>query len=362
MSSSIGSVVKCSVFGESHGEAIGCVLDGLPAGEPIDMDEIYLQMSRRAPGLDKSSTPRRESDTPHVLTGLLDGRTTGAPLAMIIKNENVRSQDYRNIARAPRPGHADYTAYVRYDGFNDVRGGGHFSGRLTATLVFAGAVCRQILRRRGVYIGGHVLEIHGIKDTGFDPVNVNSTLLEDLSSQRFSVIDQSAGDKMRDEIEAARKSQDSVGGIIEAAAVGLPAGLGSPMFGGVENILAPALFGIPAVKGVEFGAGFGFAKMRGSQANDPFEYSSDGEVVTTSNNNGGILGGITNGMPLIVRVAVKPTPSISLPQRTIDLVTGQNSEISVHGRHDPCIVPRALPVVESVMALAILDLMETGKI
>lgn len=361
MSSSIGRIVKCSVFGESHGEVLGCVLDGLPAGEPIDMDEISLQMSRRAPGADKSSTPRRESDAPHILSGVLDGRTTGAPLAMIIKNRDARSQDYDEIARLPRPGHADYTAFVRYSGFNDVRGGGHFSGRLTAALVFAGAVCRQILLRRGVHIGGHVLEIHGVRDTALDPVNINADLLENLSSQRFAVIDKTAGEKMREEIEAARMGRDSVGGIIEASAVGLPAGLGSPMFCGVENILAAALFGIPAVKGIEFGAGFGFAKMRGSEANDPFEYSKDGRVVTTKNNNGGILGGITNGMPLILRVAVKPTSSISLPQRTVDLHTGENAEISVRGRHDPCIVPRALPVVESVMALALLDLMEAEK-
>ncbi len=359
MSSSIGTVVKCSVFGESHGEAIGCVLDGLPAGEPIDMEEIYLQMGRRTPGFDRTSTPRKESDTPHILSGMLDGRTTGAPLAVMIKNENVRSKDYGNIMSMPRPGHADYTAHVRYDGYNDVRGGGHFSGRLTAALVFAGAVCRQILRRRGISIGGHVLEIHGVRDLELDPVNVDSKLLEDLASRRFAVIDKAAEEKMRGEIEAARKGQDSVGGIIEAAAVGLPAGIGSPMFDGIENRLAAALFGIPAIKGIEFGAGFGFAKMRGSEANDPFEFTKGGEVVTTSNNNGGILGGITSGMPVILRVVVKPTSSISLPQRTIDLVTGKNAELEVHGRHDPCIVPRALPVVESVMALTLLDILET---
>lgn len=361
MSSSIGTRVKCTIFGESHGDAIGCVLDGLPAGEAIDMEEIYSQMARRAPGRDKTSTPRRESDKPRILSGLLDGYTTGAPLAMSIANENTRSGDYGELKRMPRPGHADYTAHVRYDGFNDIRGGGHFSGRLTAPLVFAGAVCRQILRRRGVHIGGHILEIDGVRDTAFDPVGVDAMLLEQLSLRTFSLADPSVEDIMREHIESARIEQDSVGGIIEAAAVGMPAGLGSPMFEGVENKLAALLFGIPAVKGVEFGAGFRFASMRGSNANDQYEYDSNGCVITSTNNNGGLLGGITNGMPLIVRTAIKPTPSISLPQRTVDLVNGHNAELTVRGRHDPCIVPRALPVVESVIALGILDIMETEK-
>ena len=362
MSSSTGKRVKCTIFGESHGEAVGCVLDGLPAGEPLDMEEILLQMQRRAPGRDRTSTTRLESDTPRILSGVFDGRTTGAPLAMTIANENTRSGDYDGLARMPRPGHADYTAYVRYDGFNDVRGGGHFSGRLTAPLVFAGAVCRQILRRRGVYIGGHMLEIHGVRDTAFDPVKVDADLLEKLAARPFSLINPDVEDDMRNQIETARMQQDSVGGIIEAAAAGLPAGLGSPMFDGVENKIAALLFGIPAVKGVEFGAGFGFASLRGSQANDPYDYDDSGAVITTSNHNGGLLGGITTGMPLIVRAAIKPTPSISLPQQTVDLVKGCKAELSVRGRHDPCIVPRALPVVESALALGILDLMETERV
>lgn len=361
MSSSIGDRVRVSLFGESHGRCVGCVIDGLPAGEAIDMDEVLVQMERRAPGRDKTATPRRESDVPQILSGVLDGRTTGAPLAVTIENEDTRSGDYAQLARKPRPGHADYTAHVRYEGYNDIRGGGHFSGRLTAPLVFAGAVCRQILRRRGVHIGGHVLEIHGVKDRQFDPVGIDRQLLDRLSSMAFSVLDAAAGQAMREEIEAARMERDSVGGIVEAAAVGLPAGLGSPIFAGVENKLAAVLFGIPAVKGVEFGAGFGFASLRGSRANDPFEYDADGRVVTSSNNNGGILGGITNGMPLIARVAVKPTPSISVPQKTVDLAEGRNAELEVHGRHDPCIVPRALPVVEAAVALCLLDIMESQK-
>lgn len=358
MSSTIGNRVRLSIFGESHGEAIGCVLDGLPAGEALDMEEILVQMARRAPGRDMTSTMRLESDTPHILSGLLDGRTTGAPLAMTIANENQRSSDYANLAILPRPGHADYTGHVRYSGYNDVRGGGHFSGRLTAPLVFAGAVCRQILRRRGVTVGGHILRIAQACDDPFDPVAVSAAQLEALSSRPFSLLRAKAEPAMRDAVEAARMAADSVGGVIEAAAVGLPAGLGSPMFDGVENLLAPLLFGIPAVKGVEFGDGFGFADLRGSQANDPFTFSADGRIVTTSNHNGGILGGITSGMPLLVRVVIKPTASIGQKQKTVDLVSGREAELVIKGRHDPCIVPRALPVVEAALAFGLLDLME----
>lgn len=361
MASSIGIRVKCSIFGESHGEAIGCVLDGLPAGEKLDMDEIMVQMERRAPGRDKTATARKESDTPHILSGILNGRTTGAPLAVTIPNENTRSGDYAELSRLPRPGHADYTGFVRYSGYNDVRGGGHFSGRLTAPLVFAGAVCRQILRRRGIAVGGHIYEIGGVKDAPFDAVNLRAELLENLASRPFSLCDPDSGQAMRDKIEAACKEGDSVGGIIEAAAVGLPAGIGSPMFDGMENQLAALLFGIPAVKGVEFGDGFGFASLRGSEANDAYTYNSEGRVVTTSNHNGGLLGGISTGMPLILRAVVKPTPSITKKQQTVNLETGKNESLTVQGRHDPCIVPRALPVIEAAVALGILDMMESEK-
>lgn len=362
MSSTIGNRVRLSIFGESHGEAIGCVLDGLPAGEALDMEEIRLQMARRAPGRDKTATPRAESDTPRIVSGLLNGTTTGAPLAMFIQNENQRSGDYAALAALPRPGHADYTGHLRYNGYQDVRGGGHFSGRLTAPLVFAGAVCRQILRRRGVSVGGHILRIAGAFDDPLDPTAVTAEQLEALSSRPFSLLREEAEPAMRRAVEEARLAADSVGGVIEAAAAGLPAGLGSPMFEGVENRLAPLLFGIPAVKGVEFGDGFAFAEKRGSEANDPMAYADGGRVITTSNHNGGILGGITSGMPLLVRVAVKPTPSIGQPQKTVNLVTGRNDELIVKGRHDPCIVPRALPVVEAALALGLLDIWESETV
>ena len=359
MSSTIGNRIRLSIFGESHGEAIGCVLDGLPAGEALDMDEILVQMARRAPGRDQTATTRLESDTPRILSGMLNGRTTGAPLAMMIANENQRSGDYANLEILPRPGHADFTGHVRYSGYNDVRGGGPFSGRLTAPLVFAGAVCRQSLRRRGVTVGGHILRIADVFDDALDPVHVSAQQLEELSSRPFSLLRSKAEPAMRSAVEAARLAADSVGGVIEAAAVGLPAGLGSPMFDGVENRLASLLFGIPAVKGVEFGDGFGFAALRGSEANDPFAYGADGRVVTTSNHNGGILGGITSGMPLLVRAVIKPTASIGQKQKTVDLVSGKEAELIIKGRHDPCIVPRALPVVEAALAFGLLDLLES---
>ena len=357
MSSTIGKQLELAVFGESHGAAIGCVINGLPAGEPLDEEQILAQMARRAPGTDKTATTRRESDTPEIVSGILDGRTTGAPLAMIIRNGNQRSGDYANLERLPRPGHADYTGYVRYNGFNDIRGGGHFSGRLTAPLTFAGAVCRQVLLRRGVTVGGHILRIADVEDDRLDPVNVSAETLEALGAHRFALLNREREAAMRDAVEQARLQADSVGGIIEAAAVGLPAGIGSPMFDGVENRLAAMLFGVPAVKGVEFGDGFGITALRGSEANDPYTYAPDGRIITTSNHNGGILGGITNGMPLIVRAAIKPTSSIGRPQNTVDLDNHTDAPLVVKGRHDPCIVLRALPVIESVLAFGLLDLM-----
>ena len=354
MSSTYGEKIKISVFGESHGGGIGVVIDGLPAGEAIDFDAVLAQMARRAPGRDKTATPRKESDLPRVLSGMLGDVLTGAPLCAVIENTNTRSQDYGDLLAKPRPGHSDYTAYIKYHGANDIRGGGHFSGRITAPLVFAGAVCRQLLEKQGVRIAAHIQSVGSIHDKPFDPVAVPSALIKRLSASSFALIDESAEEPVRAEIEAARLAQDSVGGTIECAVTGLPAGVGEPMFDGLEGAIAKAVFGVPAVKGIEFGAGFALAAMRGSRANDAFCYQN-GHVVTETNHCGGILGGIANGMPLIFRCAVKPTPSIAQPQKTVDLQTGENTVLTIHGRHDPCIVPRAVPVIEAVTALAIIN-------
>ena len=356
MSSTLGETIKLSVFGESHGNGIGVVIDGLPAGETIDMTAVLMQMARRAPGRDKTATPRKESDLPRVLSGMLGDTLTGAPLCAVIENTNTRSQDYGNLLAMPRPAHSDYTAFVKYHAANDIRGGGHFSGRITAPLVFAGAVCRQLLEKRGITIAAHIASIGGVSDTLFDPVTIDAALLRRLSQSSFALIDESREDAMRAEVEAARLAQDSVGGTIECAVTGLPAGVGDPMFDGVEGVIAKAVFGVPAVKGIEFGAGFALAQMRGSQANDPFRFAN-GRVVTETNRCGGILGGITDGMPVLFRVAVKPTPSISQPQKTVNLQTGENAVLEIHGRHDPCIVPRAVSVIEAVKAIAVINLL-----
>lgn len=356
MSSVIGDKIKLSIFGESHGEAIGCVIDGLPAGIKIDMNAVYKDMQRRAPGKDKTATPRLEKDIPHILSGMLDNVTTGAPLAMVIENTNTKSGDYSNLMTVPRPGHSDYPAYVKYGGNNDIRGGGHFSGRLTAPLVFAGSVAKQILSQMGVTIGAHIKQIGSVCDAVSDLNKTDKSLLDTLSSSTFSLIDETKEQAMRDEIEKARLSLDSVGGIIECFAVGLPVGLGGNMFDTVEGKLASILFGVPAVKGVEFGLGFGFANKRASEVNDQYEIKN-GRVATLSNNNGGVLGGMTDGAPLSVSVAIKPTPSIAKKQKSVNLLTMENAELEIHGRHDPCIVVRAVPVIECAVALGLLDLM-----
>lgn len=356
MSSVIGDKIKLSIFGESHGEAIGCVIDGLPAGIKIDVNAVYKDMQRRAPGKDKTATPRLEKDIPHILSGMLDNVTTGAPLAMVIENTNTKSGDYLNLMTVPRPGHSDYPAYVKYGGNNDIRGGGHFSGRLTAPLVFAGSVAKQILSQMGITIGAHIKQIGSVCDAVSDLNKTDKSLLDTLSSSTFSLIDETKEQAMRDEIEKARLSLDSVGGIIECFAVGLPVGLGGNMFDTVEGKLASILFGVPAVKGVEFGLGFGFADKRASEVNDQYEIKN-GRVSTLSNNNGGVLGGMTDGAPLSVSVAIKPTPSIAKKQKSVNLLTMENAELEIHGRHDPCIVVRAVPVIECAVALGLLDLM-----
>ena len=329
MSSTWKNRLSLTLFGESHGKAIGMTLDGLPAGEDIDLEALQTFLSRRAPGRSPWTTPRKESDIPEFLSGLKDNRTTGTPLTAIIRNENTRSADYEALQDIPRPGHADYTAHVKYGGHADMPGGGHFSGRLTAALCIAGGVCLQILARHGITIESHILSIGG----------VSGSLAE-----------------MFAEIDRAKAEQDSVGGLVECLAHGLPPGLGAPIFDGMENQIARLVFGIPAVKGIEFGVGFQAAHMRGSQHNDPF-YFDGNTIKTCSNNHGGILGGITSGMPLVFRVAIKPTPSIAKPQKSITLRTKEPATLSIQGRHDPCIVPRALPCVEAATAIAIYDAM-----
>lgn len=356
MSSTWGNRIKISIFGESHGAGVGVVLDGIPAGIAIDMDAVLLQMARRAPGNDPAATRRKEADIPEVLSGLLQEHTTGAPLCALIRNRDTRSQDYANVSFVPRPGHSDFAAFFRYDGANDIRGGGHFSGRLTAAIVFAGAICRQILATHGITVGAHLLSAGNACEDAFDAVSVDATLLNSLNCRPFPTLREDAKQQMREEIERARMDCDSVGGVVECAAVGLAPGVGNPMFGGVENVLASILFGIPAVKGVEFGAGFSAARLRGSQNNDAFRVAPDGSFVTETNYHGGILGGITSGMPVIVRAAFKPTPSIAKPQHSVDLVGRTNEELVIHGRHDACVAVRAVPVVEAAVCIGLLDL------
>lgn len=356
MSSVFGNNIRLSVFGESHGAAIGCVIDSLPAGIKLDMDKINKDMQRRAPGRDKSATKRREPDEPVILSGVLNGTTTGAPLAMQIINTNTKSGDYSNLISVPRPSHSDYPAYIKYNGFNDVRGGGHFSGRLTAPIVFAGAVAKQILEQKGIRIGSHIRQIGNVFDKPFCKTDISAGLLNELSEEMFATIDKNKADEMKAEIEAARLEGDSVGGVIECAAIGLPVGVGANMFSTVESRLSAALFGVPAVKGIEFGSGFSLAGMRGSEANDAYEIK-DGRVSLKSNNNGGVLGGMTTGAPIVFSVVIKPTPSISVEQNSVNLLKMENERLVINGRHDPCIVQRALPVVENMAAFALLDLM-----
>ncbi len=354
MSSMTGKNIKISVFGQSHSEAIGVVIDSLPAGVTLDMEKIYAFMARRAPGNNAFSTARKEADKPEILSGLVDNTTCGAPLCAVIHNTNTRSGDYANLKDCPRPSHADYAAAVKYNGFNDVAGGGHFSGRLTAPLCFAGAVCMQILKSRGINIKAHIYSIGNVKDTPFDMVNITS---EDIASKDFPVIDDNAGKEMQEVILTAKSEADSVGGIIECAVTGVPAGCGDPMFDGVENIIAKNIFGIPAVKGIEFGNGFECTTLRGSENNDAYTLR-DGKIVTTTNNSGGITGGITTGMPIVFRTAIKPTPSIGKEQDSVSLSENTDKKLVIHGRHDPCIVQRAVPVIEAVAAISILDILE----
>ena len=365
MSSMWGKNLKISIFGESHGAEIGVVIDGLEPGFEIDLEEVERQMDRRKPGKNKMSTARKEDDKANIVSGFFEGKTTGTPLCANIKNKDRKSADYTQIRDNFRPGHADYTGFMRYKGFNDYRGGGHFSGRLTAPIVFAGAICRQILEKKGIKIVSHIKSIRNIEDRSFDHTDIDKNLIEKLSYSNFPLIDGHLEDSMKDEILKARENLDSVGGRIECAVVGIDAGIGSPIFDSVESVISSMMFSIPAVKGIEFGEGFDISRLYGSESNDEMYVDNEGKILSYTNNNGGVIGGITNGMPIVFTVAIKPTPSISSKQRTVNVADLRsyengdikNTEIEVNGRHDPCIVQRAVSVIESAAAIAVLDML-----
>ena len=361
MSGIHGDKIKMAIFGESHGTAVGLVIDGLPAGISIDLTAVAKEMKRRAPGQNLMSTPRKESDEFLIQSGFFEGKTTGTPLCALIPNSDTRSGDYSLLKDVMRPGHADYSGKIKYHGFNDYRGGGHFSGRLTAPLVFIGALSKQILALQGVQVGAHIAAIGGIEDTRFNLLGEESSTLETVSQKTMAVLDDEQGKKMQDLIMEVREQADSIGGSIECMVLGLPAGIGAPFFDSVESRLSHALFSVPAVKGLEFGAGFALAAMRGSEANDQLYLEGD-KVKTRTNNNGGILGGITNGMPVVFKVGIKPTPSIGQAQSTVNMAKKENTTLLIAGRHDPCIVQRAVPVIEGVTAWIILDMLLTSDV
>ncbi len=358
MADSFGKLFRITLFGESHSAAIGVVIDGVPAGIPLDLDKINKEMRRRAPGQDNLSTPRKEADLPNIVSGFFEGKTTGTPLCVIIENTNTRSGDY--TPELLRPAHADFTGKVRYSGFNDYRGGGHFSGRLTAPLVFAGAVAKQFLEREGITVMAHLKSVGDVCDESFPPCEIGGDLAEKILSYELPVIDESVIGKMKEAILSAKADKDSVGGVVECVVVGARAGLGSPFFESVESRLAAMMFSVPAVKGIEFGAGFNITKMRGSEANDSFYLDGD-KIRTRTNNNGGINGGITNSMPIIFRTAIKPTPSIAAEQETVNIDEMKECKMSIHGRHDPCIAHRAVSVIEAAASVVMADLVLEEK-
>ena len=355
MKNTFGNNLSVTIFGESHGEYIGAVVDGIAPGIAIDTDYINALLTLRRPQ-GAISTSRSEADEFKIVSGAFEGKTTGTPLTILIPNTNTKSKDYSKTRFLARPSHADFTAYQKYHGFEDYRGGGHFSGRITAALVCAGAVIMSALNKKGIYIGTHIKSIADVCDRGFDDIYKD---IQALLTKQFAVLDDGAKQKMEQAILDAKKDGDSVGGVLESAIIGLPVGLGEPFFDSMESVLSHALFSIPAIKGVEFGAGFDISKMRGSLANDEFYMEGD-KALTKTNNNGGINGGITNGMPIILRTAVKPTPTIFKKQNTIDFKEGKNAELEMSGRHDPCIVHRARIVQDCALAIAVADML-TGR-
>lgn len=354
MTSHCGENIKIEIFGESHGDEIGVIIEGLPAGKAIDMAALGEFLARRAPGKNEFSTARKEADIPEIVSGLENGITNGEVFKAVIRNTNRRSNDYDKLKNVPRPGHADFTARMKYGEDIDLRGGGHFSGRLTAPMCIAGGIFMQLLAQKGIEIGAHAAEIAGVADESFDPVKVDKSVFHKVKTAEFPTVSGKAAAEMREAIAAAKAEGDSVGGIIECAVTGLPIGLGGPMFAGLEGRIAQLVFGVPAVKGIEFGAGFEAARMRGSSHNDPF-IVENGEVTTVGNNHGGILGGISSGMPLVFRAAIKPTPSIDKEQDSVDLESKRLVKLTIGGRHDPCIVPRAVPCIEAAAAIAVYD-------
>lgn len=361
MASMCGDSLRISIFGQSHSPAIGCSIDGLPAGIPIDLDRLQAFLNRRAPGSSDTSTTRREADAVEFIAGITEGHTNGGPIAAIIRNRDMRSSDYSELRRVPRPGHADWTAAIKYGEHRDVAGGGHFSGRLTAPLCIAGGIVLQALEARGIKIAAHIAQLgtEPITDEALNPMELDEAQLDAIAANPLPCIDASAARRMHEAILRAKSELDSLGAVIECVAYNVPAGLGDPMFDGMENRIARIAFGIPGVKGVEFGEGFGATLMRGSEHNDPF-CMQDGHPHMATNHAGGILGGITCETPLIWRMAVKPTPSIGKPQRSVDLDAHRDTKLTVRGRHDPCIAPRAVPVAEAACACAILDAMLTS--
>jgi len=354
MSSSYGKNIKMTIFGQSHSKAIGMTLEGIPGGKKIDLEKLYSFLSRRAPGKNAFSTPRKEADKPEFLSGMVGDTTCGTPITAVIMNTNTRSQDYDILKDTPRPGHADYTGYIKYGESRDYAGGGHFSGRLTAPLCIAGGIILQLLEEIGIKIYAHIASIGDIKDDADFLQVVQDNTSFSMEGKEFPVVSDESGRKMMEYIAEKKAEGDSVGGIIECVILGVPAGVGDPMFDGIENRIAQAIFGIPAVKGIEFGNGFEAAGLTGSRNNDAF-CIKDGNIETETNNCGGILGGITNGMPIVFRAAFKPTPSIAKEQKSVRLDTMEETTLVVPGRHDPCIVPRAVPVVEAAAAIAIYD-------
>lgn len=356
MSGVWGKKINLSIFGESHGNGIGIVINGIEAGLKIDLEQIHKEMERRAPGRNNLSTPRKEEDKSEILSGVFNGLTIGTPICMVIKNSNTISKDYSKHKSIMRPGHSDYPGSVKFNKYNDFRGGGHFSGRITAPIVFAGAIAKQILEQKNIFIGSHIKQVGNILDKSFNPMDLDNQLFSELINKELPLIDSSKIKDVKNEILIAKEQGDSVGGIVECGIIGIKAGIGNPFFDSLESTIAHLAFSVPAVKGIEFGIGFQFANIKGSVANDEY-YVKNGDVKTYTNNNGGILGGITNGMPVIFRVVIKPTSSISKKQRTFNIDTMENTTVNVTGRHDPCIVQRALVVIEAISALSILELL-----